>query len=364
MRRIDRSALSWAAAAVALVVLAAVGGGAWATSAAHPTATVAAVPTKTATVERTTLSSTTQLSGTLGHGASRPLFSPASGTVTAVPMLGSTITAGGVLFTVDGRPIVLMGGAEPAWRDFHVGMSAGADVRQLEADLVDLGFASGLGLTVDDTYTSRTATAVGRWQRSLGLPATGSVSRSDLAFEPGAVRILGLTAPLGSRVSDGEPALMVGSTSVEVTAAVPAAQTDLVHPGDRVTVTLPAGRSVAGAVTAVSTVAASDSSGAGGQQNNGPVTIPATIVLDDPSQASGLDEAPVTVQVTDRTVTGVLAVPITALVALAGGGYGVYVAHGSARDLVAVTPGVFAGTRVQVDSAALRAGDRVVVPAS
>ena len=67
-----------------------------------------------------------------------------------------------------------------------------------------------------------------------------------------------------------------------------------------------------------------------------------------------------------RVVSNVLAVPITALVALSGGGYGVYVvaASTSVRTLVGVTPGLFATTLVQVSSPGLHAGDRVIVPAS
>ena len=374
----SRATAWWALATCVLVVAAAVGGGAWA--AAHPPATAstavvptattstAVVPTATATVERTTLSSTTQLSGTLGHGAPRALFSPASGTVTADPAIGSTVASGSVLLGVDGRPVVLMDGAVPAWRDFAVGMPPGADVAQLEHDLVALGFATGLDLTVDQAYTGTTAIAVERWQHALGFAETGTVLRSDLVFEPGPVRILGIPAPLGSRISDGQQALTIGSTEVMVTADVPVAQTFLVHPGDRVTVTLPAGQTVTGAVTQVSAVAGADSpsggTSGGGQQGSGPVTVPAIVVLDDPAQAAGLDQAPVTVQVTDKTVHDVLAVPITSLVALAGGGYGVYVVHAGGRRLVAVTPGLFSGTQVQIDSAGLRAGDRVVIPSS
>ena len=92
--------------------------------------------------------------------------------------------------------------------------------------------------------------------------------------------------------------------------------------------------------------------------------MPATIVLDDPAPAAGLDQAPVTIDVTDRTVHDVLAVPITALVAVQGGGYGVYVRHGATRTLVGVTPGLFADTLVQVTSTGLHAGDAVVVPTS
>ncbi|GAA4141072.1 peptidoglycan-binding protein [Leifsonia shinshuensis] len=365
MRRGERSAVYWTLTTCVLVAAAAVGGGAWtAAHSAPPARTV--VPTATATVQSTTLSSTTQLSGTLGHGASRTLFSPAGGTVTGVPAVGSTVADGGALLSVDGLPVVLVDGAVPAWRDLAVGSAPGADVAQLEQYLVSAGFAAGLDLTVDQDYTWATATAVARWQRAVGLPATGVAARSELVFAPAPVRVVAVAAPLGSRISDGQPALEVGSTAAEVTADVPAAQTYLVHAGDRVTVTLPSGQTVPGSVTGVSTVAeaAGSGGGGGGGQQGGPVTVPATVVLDDPAAAAGLDQAPVTVQVTDRTVHDVLAVPITALVALAGGGYGVYVVDRGGRRLVAVTPGLFSGTLVQVGSGSLRAGDRVVIPSS
>jgi hypothetical protein len=50
-------------------------------------------------------------------------------------------------------------------------------------------------------------------------------------------------------------------------------------------------------------------------------------------------------------------------VALAGGGYGVWIDSGATRHLVAVSPGLFADTLVEVTAAGLRVGDRVEVPA-
>jgi hypothetical protein len=93
--------------------------------------------------------------------------------------------------------------------------------------------------------------------------------------------------------------------------------------------------------------------------------VSALVRLDHPAAAEHLDQAPVTINVTDRSVHGVLAVPITALVALAGGGYGVWVdgADGpTGRHLVGVTPGLFATTLVQVTAPGLSAGDKVEVP--
>jgi hypothetical protein len=58
----------------------------------------------------------------------------------------------------------------------------------------------------------------------------------------------------------------------------------------------------------------------------------------------------------------VLAVPVSALVALAGGGYAVEVVHGSARQLIAVQTGLFSDTLVQVSGAGLVAGTNVEVP--
>jgi hypothetical protein len=60
-------------------------------------------------------------------------------------------------------------------------------------------------------------------------------------------------------------------------------------------------------------------------------------------------------------------VPVTALVALAGGGYGVYVRAGGERRLVPVTPGLFANTLVEIRGDALHGGslhegDKVEVP--
>jgi hypothetical protein len=79
--------------------------------------------------------------------------------------------------------------------------------------------------------------------------------------------------------------------------------------------------------------------------------------------AAGLDEAPVDVDVISDSVSDVMAVPVSALVALAEGGYAVEVdaGDGSTR-LVAVVPGLYAEGLVEVASDGLSPGDRVVVP--
>jgi len=98
----------------------------------------------------------------------------------------------------------------------------------------------------------------------------------------------------------------------------------------------------------------------------GNATVPVTVTLTHPSAAGSLDQAPVTVNITTATAHNVLAVPVTALLAQASGGYDVEVAGpGNTRRWVPVTPGIFddADGLVQV-TGALTPGERVVVAAS
>jgi hypothetical protein len=88
-----------------------------------------------------------------------------------------------------------------------------------------------------------------------------------------------------------------------------------------------------------------------------------TIALDRAAGTGNLDQAPVTVNVVSARATGVLAVPVNALVALAGGGYAVQVTDQAGRRLVGVTTGLFAGSLVQVTGTGVDAGMAVVVPA-
>jgi multidrug efflux pump subunit AcrA (membrane-fusion protein) len=92
--------------------------------------------------------------------------------------------------------------------------------------------------------------------------------------------------------------------------------------------------------------------------------VQVTVRLIHPAAGGNLDQAPVTVNIVTAQAHGVLAVPISALVALAGGGYAVEVVHGSARSLVAVQTGLFSDTLVQVSGAGLAVGMNVEVPSS
>src|SRR5262249_38739987 len=69
-----------------------------------------------------------------------------------------------VIFAISGRPVFILRGATPTYRDMSPGTSGGG-VRQLEEALARLGFYPG---RVDGIYDQRTAAAVGRWYRKAG----------------------------------------------------------------------------------------------------------------------------------------------------------------------------------------------------
>ncbi|NUS00584.1 MAG: hypothetical protein HOV67_35625, partial [Kribbellaceae bacterium] len=98
-------------------------------------------------------------------------------------------------------------------------------------------------------------------------------------------------------------------------------------------------------------------------RNGSPQTavVNATVRLAHPALASAYSSAPVQVAITLSEVKGVLAVPITALLARPDGGFAVTVVnHGD----VPVRTGVSTDTMVEITGTGITAGTRVLVAAS
>jgi hypothetical protein len=323
--------------------------------------------TSLATVERRTLSQTTQFNGTLGYAGSYTVLAQAHGTVTWLPKPGQVIHQGQVLYRVDGAPVLLLYGATPAYRALAARARAadvtGADVAQLNHDLVALGYLS--RSEVDRAWNEfgwATKVGIEKLQHHLEVEQTGELELGDVAFLPAAARVTSVSAWLGGAA--GGPVLQASSTTRTVTVALDPDLTSEVKAGDGVTITLPDGTTTPGRVTSVGTVATAPSNNSGGS-DSGP-TVPLHIKLTHPSAAGRLDQALVEVAITDRTVRHVLAVPVYALVALAGGGYAVETVHSDGTHrLEPVRLGLFddAAGLVQVSGSGLAAGQHVVVPA-
>ena len=92
--------------------------------------------------------------------------------------------------------------------------------------------------------------------------------------------------------------------------------------------------------------------------------MPLSIKLHHAPPGARLDQAPVNVNITTERANHVLAVPVNALLALAGGGFGVDVVTGPTSRLVGVSTGLYSNTLVQVSGSGISPGARVEVPAS
>ncbi|MGI9609101.1 MAG: peptidoglycan-binding protein, partial [Acidimicrobiia bacterium] len=228
---------------------------------------------------------------------------------------------------------------------------SGTDIVQLEAALEELGYEPGF---VDGTYDSETARAVSDWTGAVGHGEDGRLPLGSIVFRPGGLRIGEILADPGTAVGPASPVLTAASLETIVRMDLPAQDQELVTIGTVVVVELPDQSEVPGVVTYVSGVATSGTQG-------GPATFEVEIALDDPSVADGLDEAPVNVMVVTDSVEGVLAVPVSALLALAEGGYAVEVVTDGSTRLVAVEAGFFADGLVEI-AGAIEAGDVVVTP--
>jgi hypothetical protein len=455
-------------------------------------------PAGAATVQRRNLVATDTEAGTLSYAHPQTVYDRLSGTITWLPGVGQVIKPGGTLFRVNGAPVTLMNGNTPAYRTLSAADSDGADVLELNRNLVALGFNAN-GITVDDIWQPATTLGVELLQESLGQTATGSLTLGKVVFLPGpqlvstldgvvgntanggssatpasgtadppAPEFVSVTTPgatltpttttpspssrkpkkkkgpqtptlaallallkaesvqlkaeaeqlkaaqhqsnspaksppssnngngkgtnsahansanansgagSGDSGSTGEAVLETTSTHLVVTVDLDASVQSEAKVGEKVTVQLPAGNTVNGKVTAVSSVAQSSSSGdnsagngsggggngggggagGGGSGSGSSSTIPVTVTLSGHHRGAGLDEAAVSVNFAQQRAKNVLSVPVTALLAVSGGNYAVRDAA-APHSLMPVTVGLFAAGYVQISGPGIQPGLQV-----
>jgi Putative peptidoglycan binding domain len=352
--------------AVATVALAAVAGGAvWAVAAdtssgASGEATTSSAKA-TATIERRDLVQHETVDGTLSYGDAETLYSQALGTVTALREPGSVVARGNALYWVNGNPVTLMYGRIPMWRRLDASSEGGKDIRELERNLVALGYDPDRDIAIDDEWDWATTVAIKRWQKDKGWPKTGSVELGQVAFLPGPRRIGQLKTTRGALLQPGAEAVDTSTTRRMVTIDLDADLQSLVKKGDGVEVELPDGSSVAGRISSVGKVAESTTDPQTGEQTT--PTIPLEIRLTSRAKTGGLDETPVDVSLQKERADNVLTAPVSALLALAEGGYAVeVVGAGGTTRLVRVEPGMYADGLVEINGDGIEKGMKVVVP--
>jgi peptidoglycan hydrolase-like protein with peptidoglycan-binding domain len=337
--------------AVAALTGAAVTGAGTDTDTSSPTddADPATVDVETAIVERRDLVESDDFDGQLSYGAESKVPGAGSGVITALPDIGTTVGRGESLWEIDGNPGPrLLFGSRPMWRELRRGVDDGADVRQLEENLVALGHAPA-DLVVDDEFDASTTAAIKAWQEAQGVDETGVVRPSDVVFAPGDRRVSSHVAVVG----DAPQGDVIGVTGVNqvVTLAVEAADVDTFTIGDEPLVELPDDSRVGGVVWSIADVATRDAEGGG-------ATIEVVVALRETTRA--FDAAPVDVIVTTTLAEDALTVPFRALLALSEGGYAVEKVTATGTELVGVELGADGDGVIQI-SGDIAEGDEVVV---
>lgn len=300
---------------------------------------------KTAAVVKTDLTDVREFKATLGFGASQEVTGRRPGTLTWLPAPGSSVDRGGALYKVDNRPVWLFFGETPLWRKLDKAGLRGPDVKTVKDNLDALGYRLG---GAPDELTPATIDAVKRWQKAEKVEESGVLDPGDVVVLSGKVRVEAVTATLSA--SGEGPLMSVTATGKAVDASVDARQAEVFKKDLKVTVVLPNGTETTGTVRSVSTEAKSGKNGNGEEI---PV-IAVDIGLD--TGAGEFDSGPVRLRLTSTARQGVLAVPVTALLALREGGYAVQTADG----LVAVKTGLFAGGLVEISGGGVSEGMRVV----
>jgi Putative peptidoglycan binding domain len=126
-------------------------------------------------VEERVLSSNIVTRGTARFGLPQAIsiapsaLKPDAGLIVTLPVRNTQFAEGSVMLTASGRPVFILQGAMPAYRDLVPGIS-GDDVRQLEQGLERLGFDPG---PVDGTYDQQTSAAVAEWYKATGWDPFG-----------------------------------------------------------------------------------------------------------------------------------------------------------------------------------------------
>lgn len=309
------------------------------------------IDVETAEVTRGDLVESMRVKGTLGFAGAAELGTGIGGTITAVSPVGTVVDRGGELFRIDDRPVLLLIGGLPMWREFALGMEDGPDVLQLEQNLAELGYFT---REPDNEFAESTEAAIEKWQKALGLEETGSIEPGRIEFSPGAVRIASHSAKVGDQASNA--IVTASGTEKRVTAFIAPNLKEVAAVGSTVAVTLPDGSTIDGTVQEVGAPVEKDD-GMGGKA----MRLPIVVSLNDPALADAYTDVSVNISLSLVKSVDALRVPVLALLAQPGGGFAVEKMSTSTSTIVPVELGVFADGLVEILDGAIAEGDTVVV---
>ncbi|MBM7862322.1 HlyD family efflux transporter periplasmic adaptor subunit [Lentzea nigeriaca] len=303
---------------------------------------------KTTTVRKGDLTNTRVLQGDLGFGTARPVKG-GTGTVTKLPAVGQVTELGKELYRVDDQPVVVFIGATPLFRPLDAPGLKGSDVAVLIENLAALGYQVGTRPRDPSKaeLTPAVVDALKRWQKAQGAEQTGVLQPGRVLVVDRPMRVQSVKAQLG--VPAAEELFEITPTTRLITLQVPASELGAVKASMPVTIVRPDTREVPGKVSSVTNTPAAE--------NGGGPRVSVVITPDNPADVADLDIAPVRLKFTTESRTGVLTVPLAALVALKEGGYAVQLPSGA---LKAVQTGLYSQDKVEISGDGITDGLEVV----
>ena len=192
------------------------------------------VETTTTVAEQRDLRRFDEWAGTLQPGPASAITAATRGTLTSTIDEGATIVAGDVVAEIDGTAVVALYGPVPQFRELSIDSDAGADIRQLEENLVALGFDPTGTVTVDETFSTTTAAIVEAWETALGFDdPDGIVGAGQIAFIAGPSEVTTRT-PVGAQTNAGQEILGTVTIAESGFVTVPAADEESTDPVDPV----------------------------------------------------------------------------------------------------------------------------------
>lgn len=333
-------------------------------------------------VEEQVLATKIVTRGTGRYGSPRQLsvtrsaLKSGAGVVTSMPKAGSTVDEGEVLLTISGRPVFLLQGTLPSFRDLGPGIS-GSDVRQLERALKRIGLDPG---RIDGLYDAETASAVASlyarhrfqpvvatetqlaaarpreaemvegWRAGSGV----QVPSDEVVFVPAApLRISELLATVGERPTGA--LVTVTDSDVVIDGLLPVEQADRVEEGAEVVIDESAlGINASGVVSSVAGRPGTD--GADGFH------VSFEVAVKDPPPSLIGASVRLTVPI-KSTKEAELTVPLSAVSLGPDGGSRVQRSSGEGFEFVSVQTGLSADGYVSVipREGTLESGDLVLV---
>lgn len=254
----------------------------------------------------------------------------------------SDLQFGKAMIEVEGRPVIVLSGELPTWRDFHPGMTPGPDVKQLQTALADLGFYNG---RVNGEFTTQTLAASRSLYRAAGYrsPPGRMIPQQELVFAPAALQhVFSVAIAVGDHLAGD--AVELSGPICRIDAGLSDDARSSLLPGTRIELASDGVSTWASTVEAVLNLGTSN---APGQANTG------ILVADPVPTALGGDRA--FRSVLFSTTQPVLSAAAAAVhVSSSGDPYVVRLEAGSERS-ISVVVGLVTGTRIEI---------RVVAPAT